>query len=80
MLARIYDEEGMPIPAYVFIDKVIEMGLVSRLDGLVLDRLVSKAEEMAQACQRLFINVAAGVFPPPQLAQSTGHPRATGTV
>lgn len=57
-LVRLFDNDNKIIPAYQFIDKVIEIGLVEKLDTLVLEKLVEYAPQLHEKCTRLFINVS----------------------
>ena len=61
VLARI-EENGNFIPAGAFIDLFIEMKMVSKLDFLVLDRILYHSEMIHSITGKLFINVSASTL------------------
>jgi len=56
-LFRIKDGTGL-IPAGLFIDVIYQLNLITRIDRLVLERIVNKKELIGAVTERLFINVS----------------------
>ncbi len=61
-LVRIIKEDGSLIPAGIFIDNIIEAGLIYKLDILVLEKLLEKKELIKQVTDRIFINASPESF------------------
>ena len=61
VLGRFREGEGH-VSAGMFIDDIIDMGLVARFDHLVLDHLVAQAETLSRITGRLFLNVASSTL------------------
>jgi len=57
-LVRIVNGEGRLIPAGVFIDLVYELGLISELDGIVLELIKEKQEIISRITRNVLINVS----------------------
>ncbi|BCX88474.1 hypothetical protein MIN45_P0843 [Methylomarinovum tepidoasis] len=58
VLGRFREGDGY-LSAGLFIDTLVEMGLVQTFDHLVLQRIIAQRETLAQLTRRLFINVSA---------------------
>ena len=69
-LVRLFNNDNEIIPAYQFIDKVIEIGLVEKLDTLVLEKLTECAPQLRRKCTRLFINVSGQSLESPRYIKS----------
>ncbi|RUM50988.1 MAG: hypothetical protein DSY47_00465, partial [Hydrogenothermus sp.] len=57
-LARIRNDDGSLIPAGVFIDLTYELGLITRLDRLVLENVLLKKNLIKKLSDKLFLNLS----------------------
>ncbi|WP_457643976.1 EAL domain-containing protein, partial [Persephonella sp.] len=57
-LSRIRNEDGKAVPAGIFIDTIYELGMITKLDSLALEKIAEKKHILNKITPRLFINIS----------------------
>ncbi|WP_457638767.1 EAL domain-containing protein [Persephonella sp.] len=68
-LSRIQGENGRLVPAGVFIDAVYELGLITTLDSVMLDKISEKKTVLSKISQNLFINISSESLNSPEFVK-----------
>lgn len=69
-LARIVEDSGKLVPAGIFIETIYDIGLISKLDTLILEKIKEKSPLIKQITNSLFINISSESLTDPEFVDT----------